>query len=113
MVEGQRDRERENAKQALSWESPIWELDPTNWEIMTWAETKSLMHHWLSSPGVPQGRLLRKPNIWAVWDDEYKYVDKGEDKRAFLVEYNDILSKIRMEHHPEVEDFWDIYLLTW
>ena len=45
--EGQRERERENPKQA----EPNAGLHLTNREIVAWAEMKSQMLKWLSHPG--------------------------------------------------------------
>ena len=36
-----------------------WGLDPTNCEIMTWAEIKSQMYNWLSYPSAPYVWLIK------------------------------------------------------
>ena len=47
----EREGVRENPKQTLCWQH--MGLEPTNHEIMTWAETKSQTLNWLSHPGTP------------------------------------------------------------
>ena len=61
--EGQRERERETESEAgstLPTQSPMRGLNSWNWEIMTWAKIKSQMLTWLSHPGVPIFKFLRK-----------------------------------------------------
>ena len=47
------EREREDPKQAQRWQWDVG-LEPTNHEIMTWAEIQIQMLNWLSHPGAPK-----------------------------------------------------------
>ena len=61
----ERGREGENPKQAPCWQWGAWHgvadmrRDPTNHEIMTWAEVKSQMLNQLSHPGAPWDKHFR------------------------------------------------------
>ena len=60
-------RERIPGRLCVVSTEPDVRLEPTNCEIVTWAETKSWMLNQLSHPGTPESTNSLKKQKWSSW----------------------------------------------
>ena len=69
----ERGRERISNRLWTVSAEPDLGLEPTNWEIMTWAKTKSGMLNWLCHPGAPKSGVIfmfQKPIEHTKWPSQ-------------------------------------------
>ena len=66
MGEGQRKREKENPKKAPCSVQTQCRAQSQDLGIMTWAEIKSQTFNWLSHPGAPSTKFLKRC-FWKSW----------------------------------------------
>ena len=64
---GQREGDTESqAGSTLSMQSPTWDSNSQNHEIVTWAKTKSQMLNWLNHPGAPRFWTIDLASVWVL-----------------------------------------------